>query len=169
MQTAAATNVHALKTHIDDIFTEFHHNYAVHIFRVISDEPHSTTRLLLRITQSKLETYRDLEKTGKELSGDMKVAVSKYGEVAQTLEFAREFSKLVLQVATTSEKELKKKQKKDEAAKKQGDISRIREVLIMQNLLGQLGAGTVARDDFLAERNGACKLAASELELLDEL
>lgn len=42
----------------------------------------------------------------------MKIAVSKYGEVAQTLEFAREFSKQILQIATQSEKDLKKKQKK---------------------------------------------------------
>lgn len=64
------------------------------------------------ISQSKLESYRDLEKAGKELSADRKIAVSKYGEVAQTLEFAREFSKQILQIATVSEKELKKKQKK---------------------------------------------------------
>lgn len=64
------------------------------------------------LLKAKLETYRDMEKTGKELSSDMKVAVSKYGEVAQTLDFAREFSKQILQIATQSEKDLKKKQKK---------------------------------------------------------
>lgn len=53
-----------------------------------------------------------MEKSGKELSNDMKVAVSKYGEVAQTLDFARDFSKQILQIATQSEKDLKKKQKK---------------------------------------------------------
>lgn len=53
-----------------------------------------------------------MEKVGKELSADMKVAVSKYGEVAQTLDFAREFSKQILQIATQSEKDQKKKQKK---------------------------------------------------------
>lgn len=42
----------------------------------------------------------------------MKIAVSKYGEVAQTLDFAREFSKQILQIATLSEKDLKKKLKK---------------------------------------------------------
>lgn len=46
------------------------------------------------------------------MSADRKIAVSKYGEVTQTLEFAREFSKQILQIATVSEKELKKKQKK---------------------------------------------------------
>lgn len=121
------------------------------------------------VTQSKLETYRDMEKAGKELSGDMKVAVTKYGEVAQTLEFARDFAKQILLVATTTEKDLKKKQKKDETAKKQGDISRIREVLIMQNLLGLLADGDEVRQDFLLERNGACKLKPRELELMDAL
>lgn len=110
-----------------------------------------------------------MEKAGKELSGDMKVAVSKYGEVAQTLEFARDFAKQILQIATVSEKDQKKRQKKDEIAKKQGDISRIREVLIMQNMLEQLAGDAQARQDFVLERNGACKLEAGELALLDAL
>ena len=59
-----------------------------------------------------MESYRDIEKSGKELSADQKVAVSKYDEVAQTLDFAREISKQIMQVATASEKDAKKKQKK---------------------------------------------------------
>lgn len=118
--------------------------------------------------QSKLESYRDLEKTGKDLSADKKIAILKYDEVAMTLDFAREFAKQIEKIVSTSEKELKKKQKKDETLKKQGETSKIREVLIIQDVLKQLTDETV-RNDFLAGTNGACKLEESDLELLDLL
>lgn len=116
--------------------------------------------------KSKLESYRDLEKTGKDLSADKKIAILKYDEVAMTLEFAREFSKQIDKIVVTSEKDLKKKQKKDESLKKQSEISKIREVLIIQDILTQLQDESV-RNDFLAGTNGACKLEESDFELLN--
>lgn len=112
--------------------------------------------------------YRDLEKTGKDLSADKKVAISKYDEVAMSLEFAREFAKQIEKVVVSSEKDLRKKQKKDESLKKQNETSKIREVLIIQDILAVLKDETV-RNDFLAGSNDACKLEPSELELLDSL
>lgn len=120
------------------------------------------------LSQSKLESYRDNEKVGKELSADQKVAVSKYNEVAMTLEFAREFSKQIAQIVSVSEKDLKKKQKKDEASKRQGETSKIREVLIIQDVIKHLSDGSV-RKDFLEGTNGACKLEESDFEVLDVL
>lgn len=66
------------------------------------------------LLQSKLTSYRDLQKAGKELNSDQKVAVAKYDEVAQTLEFARELSKQVTSIATSAEREAKKQAKKVE-------------------------------------------------------
>lgn len=109
-----------------------------------------------------------MEKKGQELNPDRKLAVSKFGEVEQTLEFAREFAKQILQIATVSEKELKKRQKKDETVKRQNDVSRIREVLIYQHMLNEL-INYDARQDFLSELNGACKLVRSDLIMLDQL
>lgn len=120
------------------------------------------------IIQGKLESYRDLEKTGKELSADKKVAILKYDEVAMSLEFAREFAKQIEKVIITSEKDLKKKQKKDESLKKQNETSKIREVLIIQDILTQFKDDAV-RNEFLAGTNGACKLEESDFELLDAL
>ncbi|XP_055314162.1 caprin homolog isoform X2 [Sitodiplosis mosellana] len=116
--------------------------------------------------KSKLESYRDLEKTGKDLSADKKIAILKYDEVAMTLEFAREFSKQIDKVIISSEKDLKKKQKKDESLKKQNETSKIREVLIIQDILNVLKDESV-RNEFLAGTNGACKLEESDFELLD--
>lgn len=115
-----------------------------------------------------MESYRDNEKSGKELSADQKVAVSKYNEVAMTLEFAREFSKQIAQIVSISEKDLKKKQKKDESSKKQGETSKIREVLIIQDVVKRLSDESV-RKDFLEGTNGACKLDEADFEVLDVL
>lgn len=118
------------------------------------------------IFQSKLESYRDNERSGKELTADQKVAVSKYDEVAMTLEFAREFSKQIVQIVNVAEKDQKKKQKKDETSKKQSETSKIREVLLIQDVLGQLRDDNV-RNDFLNGNNGAVKLDEDQLALLD--
>lgn len=109
-----------------------------------------------------------MEKTGKDLSADKKVAISKYDEVAMSLEFAREFAKQIEKVVISSEKDLRKKQKKDESLKKQNETSKVREVLIIQDILVLLKDETV-RNEFLAGTNGACKLEPSDLELLDSL
>lgn len=109
-----------------------------------------------------------MEKSGKDLSAEQKDAILKYDEVAMTLEFAREFSKQIDKVVITSEKDLKKKQKKDESLKKQNETSKIREVLIIQDILAQLQDESV-RNDFLAGMNGACKLEESDYELLNSL
>lgn len=109
-----------------------------------------------------------MEKTGKDLSADKKVAILKYDEVAMTLEFAREFSKQIEKVIVTSEKDLKKKQKKDETLKKQNETSKIRETLLMHDMLRQL-RDDIVRKDFLAGTNGACKLDEEDLVLLDAL
>lgn len=118
--------------------------------------------------QGKLESYRDTEKSGKELSNEQRLAVAKYDEVMQTLDFAREFHKQILQIATLSEKELKKKQKKDETAKRQNEVNKIREVLLIQDILNLLTDNEI-REDFLNGTNGACRLEQKELDVLDKL
>lgn len=85
-----------------------------------------------------------------------------------SLEFARELAKQIEKVVISSEKDLRKKQKKDESLKKQNETSKVREVLIIQDILTLLKDETI-RNEFLAGTNGACKLEPSDLELLDSL
>jgi len=58
--------------------------------------------------KAKLESYRDLQKSGKDLNADQKTAVAKYDEVVQTLEFARDLAKQFMSIALVTEKEEKK-------------------------------------------------------------
>lgn len=57
-------------------------------------------------------SYRDLQKSGKDLNADQKVAVAKYDEVNQTLEFARDLSKQITNIALSAEREAKKQAKR---------------------------------------------------------
>ncbi|XP_049864900.1 caprin-1-like [Pectinophora gossypiella] len=118
--------------------------------------------------KSKLTSYRDLQKAGKELNSDQKVAVAKYDEVAQTLEFARDLSKQVSAIATSAEREAKKQAKKEAWVRYAADTSKIREVLLIMDCLMQMG-NTEAREDFLNGVNGACKLTEEDLKILDDL
>lgn len=123
---------------------------------------------ILSRLQGKLESYRELEKTGKELSADKKVAILKYDEVTMTLEFSRELAKQIEKIINNTEKDQKKKQKKDETSKKQNETSKIREVLIIQELLKQLKNESV-RTDLLSGNNDVLKLEQSDFDLLESL
>ncbi|XP_028143558.2 caprin homolog [Diabrotica virgifera virgifera] len=118
--------------------------------------------------KSKLESYKDLQNAGKELNADQKTAVAKFNEVTNTLDFARDLCKQFLGIAVASEKEAKKIAKKEAAAKYQAELARLREILLVQDALNQMGNETV-REDFLQGRNGAAQLTESDLKLLDDL
>lgn len=118
--------------------------------------------------KNKLTSYRDLQKAGKELNSDQKVAVAKYDEVAQTLEFARDLSKQVTSIATSAEREAKKQAKKEAWVRYAAETNKIREVLLILDCLNQMG-NTDARNDFLNGSNGAVKLTEEDLKILDNL
>ncbi|KAG5882110.1 hypothetical protein JTB14_016873 [Gonioctena quinquepunctata] len=118
--------------------------------------------------KSKLESYKELQNAGKELNADQKTAVAKFNEVINTLDFARDLCKQFLGIAVASEKEAKKIAKKEAAAKYQAELARLREILLVQDALNQMGNENV-RDDFLHGRNGAAQLSETDLKLLDDL
>ncbi|XP_028039160.1 caprin homolog isoform X2 [Bombyx mandarina] len=118
--------------------------------------------------KSKLTSYRDLQKAGKELNSDQKVAVAKYDEVAQTLEFARDLSKQVTAIAISSEREAKKQAKKEAWVRYAAETNKIKEVLLILDCLMQMGSAD-ARTDFINGTNGAAKLTEDDLKILDDL
>lgn len=89
--------------------------------------------------------------------------MAKFNEVLQTLDFARDLCKQFLGIATASEKEAKKQLKKEAAAKSQVELARLREILLVQDALNQMGNENV-REDFLHGRNGAAQLTESDIK-----
>uniref|UniRef100_A0A1A9VMS2 Caprin-1 dimerization domain-containing protein n=1 Tax=Glossina austeni TaxID=7395 RepID=A0A1A9VMS2_GLOAU len=117
--------------------------------------------------KTKLESYRSIQASGKELSSDQRAAVAKYDAVIATLEFARDLVKQMQQFTKDAEKEQKKQARKDTIAKAQAETVKIREVLIIQNILSCFTDDAV-RNDFLSGENGATKLQSSELAILEK-
>lgn len=59
-----------------------------------------------------MDQYRSLQKAGKDLKSEQKVALAKWDEVNVTLDFSREFSKQITQIAVSAERDAKKQAKK---------------------------------------------------------
>ncbi|KAK2587236.1 hypothetical protein KPH14_002975 [Odynerus spinipes] len=118
--------------------------------------------------KGKLESYRDLQKNGRELNADQTKAVAKYDGVLQTLDITRELYKQIVGIANDAVKQQKKLARKEAVERTQQDIAKVREVLVIQDILLNMGTGTV-REDFLAGTNGAVKLTEDEIKSLDDL
>lgn len=118
--------------------------------------------------KNKLESYKSIEKSGKKLTGDQKTAVSKYDECLTSLELTRELCKQFQTIVATANKEAKKEAKRSVFIRAQQDNAKIREVLTVQDVLKRFTEENV-REDFREGTNGACKIADSDLLLLEQL
>lgn len=117
--------------------------------------------------KGKLDTYKNDHKNGKELNEDQKNAVKKYDLVVELLEFAKELQKSFNGVVHECIKLQKKAAKREQAERQQQEIQRIRELLLLQDILVNMGTVEI-RNDFLLGNNGALLLDEDKLSQLDE-
>ncbi|XP_058460301.1 caprin homolog [Malaya genurostris] len=118
--------------------------------------------------KNKLETYKAVEKSGKRLTGDQKNAVSKYEECLTSLELTRELCKQFQSIATAANKDAKKEARRNAFLKAQQENAKVREVLMIQDVLKRLLDDSV-QCDFRNGQNGACKISSEDLLLLEKL
>lgn len=116
----------------------------------------------------KLDLIKQKKDSGAILEKDQQVAVDKYGEVIQNLEFARDLQKQFQAISVDVEKLLKKQAKRGKSEKQLQEVKRVKEVLQLQGLLDSLGSETV-RKDFQTGKHGAIVLTEENLDQLDEL
>lgn len=116
----------------------------------------------------KIESYREEQKNGKELNADQLNAVAKFDEVQLTLEFARDLCKQFTGISLDAAKTQKKQARKEALERVQQEISKVKEILLIQDVLQNIGTES-ARDDFLAGRNGAAQLTEEDLKYLDDI
>ncbi|XP_011869682.1 PREDICTED: caprin homolog isoform X2 [Vollenhovia emeryi] len=116
----------------------------------------------------RLESYRDLQKNGRELNSDQKTAVAKYDEVLQTLDITRDLYKQIVNIANDAVKQQKKLARKEAVERMQQDIAKVKEVLLTQQILISINTESI-RDDFFHGKNGAIKLSEEEFKYLDSL
>uniref|UniRef100_A0A336MBB7 CSON008838 protein n=1 Tax=Culicoides sonorensis TaxID=179676 RepID=A0A336MBB7_CULSO len=118
--------------------------------------------------KTKLDGYRDLEKKGESLTTEQKHACKKYEEVIHSLDLAKEFNKQFAQVVKEANREAKRESKRNAFLRVQQETSKIREVLIIQDILRSLADDSV-RQDFLDGTNGAVKIEQSDMDMLEKL
>lgn len=118
--------------------------------------------------KAKLDAYKTDSLNGRELNEDQKNAVKKYDQVVEVLDFAKEMQKSFNSVIQEAAKLQKKVAKRELLERQQQELQRIKEVLLIQDILNSMG-GDEVRKDFLSETNGAVKLTEDELNGLDEL
>lgn len=81
----------------------------------------------------KLESYRDLQKNGRELNADQKTAVAKYDEVLQTLDITKELYKQIVSIAHDAAKQQKKLARKEAIERTQQDIAKVNVSIFVNN------------------------------------
>lgn len=71
---------------------------------------------------------------GKTLSEEQQLATARYGEVIANLELTREFITAFDKIGSETSKEEKKKKKKEQVEKQQAELSRFKEIFMIQVL-----------------------------------
>lgn len=115
----------------------------------------------------KLEEYKEFQRKGQTLNEDQLLAVSKYEEVLKSLELSRELEKQFVGLANDAMKQQKKQAKKEQLEREELIRDKFKEAQKIISVLDTFAEDSV-RNDFLNETNGAFKLSAEELEMLDE-
>uniref|UniRef100_A0AAG5DVW4 Caprin-1 dimerization domain-containing protein n=1 Tax=Anopheles atroparvus TaxID=41427 RepID=A0AAG5DVW4_ANOAO len=115
--------------------------------------------------KNKLDSYKLHEQEGKHLSNDQKMAILKYDECVTSLELARELCKQFSSIATVANRDAKKQAKKNAFLKVQQENAKIRESLMILDVVSRF-TEDVVREDFLNGINGACQLTEEDIELL---
>lgn len=88
--------------------------------------------------KGKLDGYKEKKDSGTTLEKDQQLAIEKYGEVIQNLEFARELQKHFTALAQEADRYVKKQAKKEKADRQGMEVKRIGDILRYQNLQSNL-------------------------------
>ncbi|KAB1272434.1 Caprin-1 [Camelus dromedarius] len=104
---------------------------------------------------------------GERLNQDQLDAVSKYQEVTNNLEFAKELQRSFMALSQDIQKTIKKTARREQLMREEAEQKRLKTVLELQYVLDKLGDDEV-RTDLKQGLNGVPILSEEELSLLDE-
>lgn len=116
--------------------------------------------------KGKLDGYREEQSKGKKLSAEILQAVSHFDEVVATLELARSLIQEFEKIAIDSSKDEKKKKAQEHADRKQSELTRLKDVLSIQEVFSCLCSST-NREDLLNGCRGAPEFSETDLQKLD--
>ncbi|KAI5131748.1 Caprin-1 [Manis pentadactyla] len=117
--------------------------------------------------KGKLDDYQERMNKGERLNQDQLDAVSKYQEVTNNLEFAKELQRSFMALSQDIQKTIKKTARREQLMREEAEQKRLKTVLELQYVLDKLGDDEV-RTDLKQGLNGVPILSEEELSLLDE-
>lgn len=117
--------------------------------------------------KSKLDDYQERMNKGERLNQDQLDAVSKYQEVTNNLEFAKELQRSFMALSQDIQKTIKKTARREQLMREEAEQKRLKTVLELQFILEKLGDDEV-RSDLKQGSNGVPVLTEEELAMLDE-
>ncbi|XP_042640438.1 caprin-1 isoform X2 [Tyto alba] len=117
--------------------------------------------------KSKLDDYQERMNKGERLNQDQLDAVSKYQEVTNNLEFAKELQRSFMALSQDIQKTIKKTARREQLMREEAEQKRLKTVLELQFILDKLGDDEV-RNDLKQGSNGVPVLTEEELTVLDE-
>lgn len=117
--------------------------------------------------KSKLDDYQAKKNKGEKLNQDQLDALSKYQEVLNNLEFARELQKNFITLGQEVQKAVKKTARREQLLREETEQQRLKTVLELQFVLDQLGDETVRRDLKQPDASGSPLLTETDLAMLD--
>ncbi|XP_053924078.1 caprin-1 isoform X7 [Cuculus canorus] len=117
--------------------------------------------------KSKLDDYQERMNKGERLNQDQLDAVSKYQEVTNNLEFAKELQRSFMALSQDIQKTIKKTARREQLMREEAEQKRLKTVLELQFILEKLDDDEV-RNDLKQGTNGVPVLTEEELTMLDE-
>ncbi|XP_030804581.1 caprin-1 isoform X3 [Camarhynchus parvulus] len=117
--------------------------------------------------KSKLDDYQERMNKGERLNQDQLDAVSKYQEVTNNLEFAKELQRSFMALSQDIQKTIKKTARREQLMREEAEQKRLKTVLELQFILEKLGDDEV-RSDLKQGSSGVPVLTEEELTMLDE-
>ncbi|KAJ8002585.1 hypothetical protein DPEC_G00160430 [Dallia pectoralis] len=120
--------------------------------------------------RGKLDDYQARKNKGERLNQDQLDALTKFQEVANNLEFARELQKSFLTLGQDIQKAVKKAARREQLKKDEAEQKRLKTILEVQFLLDRLGEDVVRRELRQGAAGGTPSLLTdAELTALDDL
>ncbi|XP_015231496.1 PREDICTED: caprin-1-like isoform X4 [Cyprinodon variegatus] len=118
--------------------------------------------------KSKLDDYQARKNKGERLNQDQLEALSKYQEIINNLDFARELQKGFLALGQEVQKAVKKSARREQLQREEMEQRRLKKVLELQYLLDQLGEDSVRQDLKRPNASGSALLTDADLASFDE-
>ncbi|XP_029000441.1 caprin-1a isoform X1 [Betta splendens] len=118
--------------------------------------------------KSKLDDYQAKKDKGENLNHDQLEALTKYQEILNNLDFARELQKSFLALGQEVQKVVKKSARREQLQREELEQRRLRTVLELQFLLDQLGDDRIRQDLKKLDATGFPLLTDSDITSLDE-